>query len=110
LYSRSKNKEAQKIIEVWNFMKARNIQQGEFQFETMKKTKRKKTYRERMIEAFDRDPTQCPCCKHPMLLVVIWHADYGRLYYYDEERERKLEKTWGIQAYERRRKNQKRTG
>ncbi|KQX48706.1 hypothetical protein [Paenibacillus sp. Root444D2] len=33
--------------------------------------------------------------------MVIWHADYGRIYYYDEERERELEKKWGMQAYER---------
>lgn len=104
LYSRSKNKEAQKIIEVWSFMKARQSEQVEFTFEMTKVRRRKKSYRERMMEAFDRDPLRCPCCKQRMLLVVIWHADYGRIYYYDEELEREKEKKWGMQAYERRKK------
>ncbi|MCY9670534.1 transposase [Paenibacillus alginolyticus] len=104
LYSRSKNKEVQKIIEVWSFMKARQSEQVEFTFEMTKVRRRKKSYRERMMEAFDRDPLRCPCCKQRMLLVVIWHADYGRIYYYDEELEREQEKKWGMQAYERRKK------
>lgn len=48
---------------------------------------KKRTYRERMLEAYDRDPLRCPCCRHRMLLVAIWHAEYGRIYYYDEQRE-----------------------
>jgi hypothetical protein len=91
-------------------MKARQMQQIEFQFEMSKPKRWKKSYRQRMLEAFDRDPIQCPCFKHTMLLVVIWHADYGRLYYYDEEREREQEKRWGMQAYERRKEQKRKMG
>lgn len=55
-----------------------------------------------MMEAFDRDPLKCPCCKLRMLLVVIWHADHGRIYYLRRRAERKQEKRWGMKAYERR--------
>jgi hypothetical protein len=103
LYSRSKNKESQKIINLWRYRVHRQI---EMTFP--KAERRKKTYRERMIETYDRDPIQCPCCKHRMLLVVIWHADYGRIYYYDEERERTWDKKWGVNAYERKRQERQR--
>ncbi|CAM4172364.1 transposase [Paenibacillus alkaliterrae] len=103
LYSRSKNKESQKIINLWRYMVHKQI---EMTFPL--KEKKKKTYRERMLETYDRDPIQCPCCKHAMLLVVIWHADYGRIYYYDEERERAFKKKWGIRTDER--KREQRTG
>ncbi|WP_152679681.1 hypothetical protein [Paenibacillus sp. IHB B 3415] len=49
------------------------------------KERKKKRYRERMLESYCQDPRICSCCKHRMLLVVIWHAEYGRIYYYDEE-------------------------
>lgn len=55
LYSRSKNKDAQKIINLWRYMEHKQI---EMVFE--KPLKRKKTYRERMIETYERDPIQCP--------------------------------------------------
>lgn len=96
LYSRQKNKESQKIVNIWNYNRTRQI---EMLFE---KVKQKKTYRQRMIEAFHRDPIQCPCCGGTMELVVIWHADYGRLYSYLEDIERKKDKKWGMSAYERR--------
>lgn len=91
LYSRSKNKESQKIINLWRYMVHKQIEMTFPPKET-----RKKTYRQRMLETYERDPIACPCCKHTMLLVVIWHADYGRIYYYDEESERANQKRWGI--------------
>ena len=60
-------------------MKIRQSEQVEFTFEMTKVKRRKKSYRERMLEAFDRDPLRCPCCKQRMLLVVVWHADYADL-------------------------------
>lgn len=102
LYSRTKNKDAQKIINLWRYRVHKQI---EMVFEIP--AKRKKTYRERMIETYDRDPIQCPCCKHRMELVVIWHADYGRIYYYNEEWERSQEEKWGMKAYERKREKEK---
>ncbi|HHY72234.1 MAG TPA: hypothetical protein GX497_03235 [Bacillus bacterium] len=49
--------------------------------------KKKKTYRQRMIEAFDKDPFICPCCQLEMELVEIYHSDYGYLYHYMEDME-----------------------
>jgi len=73
---------------------------------TMKREKKK--YRQRMIESFSRDPIQCPCCKGTMELVVIWHADNGRIYYYyNEEYERKQEERWGMRRYEQKRQKQR---
>ena len=46
--------------------------------------KKKKSYRQRMIEAFDKDPFLCSHCQRQMDLVEIWHADYGFLYHYME--------------------------
>lgn len=103
LYSRRKNREAQKIVDVWNFMRTQQI---EMVFE---RKQQKKSYRQRMIESFDRDPIQCPCCGHTMELVVIWHAKYGVLYHYAEDLWRKLDKKWGISAYERKRNREKKT-
>jgi hypothetical protein len=101
LYSRGKNKEAQKIVNINNYIRSKQI-------EMVLTTKReKKKYRQRMIESFSRDPIQCPCCKQTMDLVVIWHADYGRIYYYNEEYERKQEQRWGIRSYEQKRQKQR---
>ncbi|MHA6482132.1 transposase [Paenibacillus sp. strain BS8-2] len=96
LYSRSKNKASQKIINLWRYMVHKQI---EMTFPP--KEQRRKTYRERMLETYERDPIACPCCKKTMLLVVIWHADYGRIHYYDEESERAYKKKWGVRANER---------
>jgi hypothetical protein len=78
LYSRKKNKEAKKIINLWNFMRTHQIQM------LFNQKKRKKSYRQRMIEAFEKDPFQCPHCKRTMDLVEVWHGEYGFLYHYME--------------------------
>lgn len=105
LYSRSKNKDSQKIINLWRYMKHKQIEM------TFPKPEgKKKRYRDRIIETFHRDPIQCPCCKQEMLLIVIWQAKYGRIYYYREEQEREMNQKWGIQAYERRQAKRRGTG
>ncbi len=101
LYCRQKNKESQKISNIWNFNRTKQIEM------LLEWKKQKKTYRQRMIAAFDQDPIQCPCCGETMELVVIWHPDYGRLYYYAEDLERKRDERWGISAYERRKEKQR---
>ncbi|MGN7765433.1 hypothetical protein [Paenibacillus sp. 22594] len=58
-----------------------------------------------MLESYGQDPLICPCCKHRMLLMVIWHAEYGRIYY-EEEREYANQKKWGIRKHEERRREQ----
>jgi hypothetical protein len=40
----------------------------------------KLTYRERMQQAFGRDPLKCPRCGTEMWLWSIWHPDYGVIY------------------------------
>ena len=40
----------------------------------------KLTYRERMKQAFGRDPLRCPRCGTEMWLWCIWHPDYGVIY------------------------------
>lgn len=81
LYSRRSYKRANEILTLYSFMRTRQLT---LLLETKKK---KKTYRQRMIEAFDNDPFICPCCKREMELVEIYHADYGFLYHYMEDME-----------------------
>lgn len=78
LYSRKKNKEAKKVINLWNFMRTRQLRL------LFDQKRRKKSYRERMIEAFEKDPIKCPCCGRTMDLTEIWQADYGWVYHYME--------------------------
>jgi hypothetical protein len=96
LYSRKKNKEAKKIINLWNFMRTHQIQM------LFNQVKQKKGYRQRMIETFERDPIQCPHCKETMDLVEIWHADYGWIYHYMEDVE--ISKGWGARKHGQKRK------
>lgn len=105
LYSRGKNKESQKVINLWRFMVHKQIEMT-FPMEKRKK----KSYRERMIESYVTDPICCPYCKHRMLLVVIWHAEYGRIYYYDEKQEYENQKKWGIRRNEKRGRSKEGTG
>ncbi|WP_456238464.1 IS91 family transposase [Paenibacillus riograndensis] len=105
LYSRGKNKESQKVINLWRFMVHKQIEMT-FPAEERKK----KSYRQRMLESYGRDPMRCPCCKHRMLLVVIWHAEYGRIYYYDEEREYANQKKWGMRKGGKSTRTKERTG
>lgn len=81
LYSRRSYKKANQILSLYSFMRTRQLT---LLFETKKK---KKTYRQRMIESFDKDPFKCPYCQREMDLVEIWHADYGFLYHYMEDLE-----------------------
>jgi hypothetical protein len=105
LYSRGKNKESQKVINLWRFMVHKQIEMT-FPAEEQKK----KSYRQRMLESYGRDPMLCPCCKERMLLVVIWHAEYGRIYYYDEEREYANQRKWGMRRDGKSTRTRKRTG
>lgn len=81
LYSRRSYKKANQVLSLYSFMRTRQLS---LLLETKKK---KKTYRQRMIESFDKDPFICPCCHREMDLVEIWHADYGFLYHYMEDME-----------------------
>ncbi|UTR14298.1 transposase [Salipaludibacillus sp. LMS25] len=78
LYSRRSHKQANAILKLYTFVRVRKIS---LLLETSKK---KKTYRQRMIEEFERDPYQCPHCQREMELTMIWPADHGYLYHYME--------------------------
>ncbi|MFC0613628.1 transposase, partial [Scopulibacillus daqui] len=88
LYSRRSYQKANQILSLYSFVRTKQLS---FLFE---RKKRKKTYRQRMIEAFGQDPYICPCCHREMELVEIWHNDYGFLFHYMEEVE--CIKTWRI--------------
>jgi hypothetical protein len=94
LYCRQKNKQSQKVIHIWNYFRTRQLQM------LLTKKKKKLTYRQRMIEHFDKDPIECPHCKQTMELTEIWHADYGWVYHYLEEYWRDQDQQWGMSRYE----------
>ncbi|MEH7093129.1 transposase [Cytobacillus firmus] len=81
LYSRRSYKKANTVLSLYAFMRTKQLSL------LLERKKKKKTYRQRMIEAFDKDPFICPHCHRQMDLVEIWHADYGFLYHYMEDME-----------------------
>ncbi|MGY0695042.1 IS91 family transposase [Virgibacillus sp. FSP13] len=90
LYSRRSHRKAQQILSLYAFMRTKQIS---FLLETKRK---KKTYRQRMIESFEKDPLECPHCQREMELVGIWHAEYGWIYHYMEEVEMERRRKYGI--------------
>jgi len=44
------------------------------------KSASKKSYRQRLIQNFSKDPMRCKKCKHVMELWEIWHPKYGLIY------------------------------
>lgn len=78
LYSRRSYQRANQILSLYTFMRTKQISF------LLGRKKKSKTYRQRMIEAFDKDPFICPHCHREMDLVEIWHPDYGFLYHYME--------------------------
>lgn len=81
LYSRRSYKKANQVLSLHAFMRTKQLSL------LLERKKKKKTYRQRMIEAFDKDPFICPHCHREMDLVEIWHAEYGLLYHYMEDME-----------------------
>ncbi|MCM3732714.1 transposase [Fictibacillus nanhaiensis] len=78
LYSRRAYKKAKAVLSLRSFMRTKQIQW------VLERKQRKKSYRQRMIEAFDVDPFKCPHCQQRMDLIEIWHSRYGYLYHYME--------------------------
>ncbi len=71
LYSRRTYKRARIALDLYSFMRTKQLSW------LLEGKKKRKTYRQRMIEAFDQDPFQCPCCHRQMDLVEIWQADHS---------------------------------
>lgn len=90
LYSRRSHHKAQQILSLHAFMRTKQIS---FLLETKRK---KKSYRQRMMESFEKDPLICPHCQREMELVGIWHKDYGWIYHYMEEAEMERSRKYGI--------------
>lgn len=78
LYSVKMKKMAKKIVSVW-----KKAKQLVLNFVLPKKDK--KTYRERLIECFGKDPVRCPCCGNDMELWKIWHPKYGDIYNFQRD-------------------------
>lgn len=81
LYSRRTYKKANAVLSLYAFMRTKQLSL------LLENKRKKKSYRQRMIEAFDQDPFICPHCHREMELVEIWHSDYGYLYHYMEDME-----------------------
>ena len=79
LYSRRSYRRASQILSLYAYIRTKQISF------LLKKKKKRKTYRQRMIESFSKDPFRCPYCQRDMDLVEVWHRDYGLVYHYMEE-------------------------
>ncbi|KAF0824949.1 hypothetical protein V7200_11325 [Cytobacillus firmus] len=81
LYSRRSYQRAKNVLDLYSFIRTKQLSM------VLESKKKRKSYRQRMIEAFDNDPFKCPYCHRQMDLGEIWHADYGFLYHYMEDME-----------------------
>ena len=80
LYSRRSYKKANQVLSLYSFMRTKQLS---LLLET--KEKRRKSYRQRMIESFEKDPLLCPGCNKVMDLAEVYHGDYGYLYHYMDD-------------------------
>lgn len=87
VYSRINNKLANDIVHLYNFVKQRNI--DELLKEKNKKNEVKKSWKQRIIECFERNPLLCDECGTEKFLWKIWHKNYGVIYDIRETRNRK---------------------
>lgn len=71
LYRRDLNKLAQKVVGLWNWFKRKT------KYVKKPVSVRQKRWKERLEEAFGRNPLRCPCCGKEMDLWLIWHYKYG---------------------------------
>lgn len=78
LYSRKSYKTTNNILSLYAYVRTRQLSL------LIKTKKKKKGYRQRMIEAFSKDPFICPHYQREMELVEIWHADYVHIFHYME--------------------------
>ena len=87
VYSRINNKLAKDIVHLYNFVKQRNI--NELLKEKNKQNEVKKSWKQRIIESFERNPLLCNKCGTEKFLWKIWHKDYGVIYDIRETSNRK---------------------
>lgn len=77
LYSRRSYEKTSQAMKLYEFVRTKQLSLC-----LQKMPKRKKSYRERIIESFNKDPFWCSHCHRKMDLVEVWHADYGLVYHY----------------------------
>ncbi|MDR3596095.1 hypothetical protein [Clostridium sp.] len=87
VYSGVNNKLAKNIVQIYNFVKQRNI--NELLKEKNKQNEIKKSWKERLIESFGNNPLLCDKCRTEKFLWKVWHKDYGVIYYIRETSNRK---------------------
>lgn len=95
LYSRKSHRKAQQVLSLYAFMRTKQIS-----FILKRKSKRK-SYRQRMIESFCKEPFRCTYCQRQMELVGIWQTKYGWIYHYMEDIEKERRRRYGIVIQER---------
>ena len=78
VYSRTNNRLSKEIVHLYNFVKQRNI--NELLKEKKKRNEIKKSWKERIIENFNKNPLICNSCGTEKFLWKIWHKDYGVIY------------------------------
>ncbi len=78
LYSRRKNKISKQIVHLYNFVKELSIDKF-LKARELEKVK-KKTWKQRIIDTFGRNPIKCSKCNKEKFLWKIWHKDYGMIY------------------------------
>lgn len=85
LYSRRRNKISKDIVHLYNFMKEKSIEK--LLRDKRRSFEKKKTWKERIIENFGRNPLLCAKCTTEKILWRIWHKDYGVIYDIKESRD-----------------------
>ena len=85
LYSRRRNKVSKEIVHLYNFMKEKSIEK--LLRDKRRGIEKKKTWKERIIENFGRNPLLCTKCSIEKILWRIWHKDYGVIYDIRESRD-----------------------
>ncbi|QUH20260.1 hypothetical protein HYG84_10315 [Alkaliphilus sp. B6464] len=78
LYSRRRNKISKQIVHLYNFIKQMSIEK--LLKDKKQELEKKKSWKERIIENFARNPLLCTRCKTEKILWKIWHKDYGLIY------------------------------
>jgi len=78
IYSRRRNKISKEIVYLYNFIKQMSI--DKLLRDKKQEAEKKKTWKERIIDNFGRNPIQCKRCGIEKILWKIWHKDYGIIY------------------------------
>ncbi|RKJ49280.1 hypothetical protein D7X33_33110 [Butyricicoccus sp. 1XD8-22] len=79
LYSRRSYEKASQAMNLYEFVRTKQLSL------CLERIPKKKSYRQRLIEAFEKDPFWCEHCHRKMDLVEVWHTDYGLLYHYMQD-------------------------